>query len=151
MTQQKKKTQQIKGWLQTSRSLQIISASCCPPDFVQQVTWNLPELLVLILFWQPLHIFAGTISHMATKSRLSFSQHARVSSACLTKPAKKKCVQSIFSAVWQWEYKIIGSSLFFVPQSHIFQPFQQSAPRKRRLSIAAKHRICNRYRTTPSN
>lgn len=43
----------------------------------------------------------------------------------------KKCAQSILSAVWQWEYKIIGSRLFFLPQSHIFQPFQQSASRKK--------------------
>lgn len=64
----------------------------------------------------------------------------------------KKCAQSIFSAVWQWVYKITGSRLFFLFHNRTFLGRSNTAPRgKRRPSVVAKHRICNRYRTTPSN
>lgn len=129
-----KSRQQIKGWLQSSLSLQTISASCCPPDWLQQVTRDqiiVPELPVLNLFWQPLHIFANVISRMAEKSCLSSSRHTRVSSACLTKPAEKVCAINFLCCLTVGVHNYWQLAVFFVPQSHIFQPFQRSAPRKK--------------------
>lgn len=150
--------QQIKGWLQSFLSLLIISGACIPacdspPDWLQRVTWEhfmVPELPLVILFCQPSYVFANVISHMATKWCLSFCKHAPEYHLHVSQSPLKKCEQSIFSAVWQWECKIIGSRLFLFHNRGFFSCSNRAPRGRRRLSIAAKHRFCNQYLTTPS-
>lgn len=94
---------------------------------------------------------ANVISHLATKPHLSFSKHTRVSSACLAKPAEKTCPINFLRCLTVGVLNYWQQAVFLF-HNRTFLGRSNTAPRgKRRPSVVAKHRICNRYRTTPSN
>lgn len=140
--------QQIKGWLQSFLSLLIISGACIR-------VW-LPTWLTPAGDMRALHGASAAFGDSVLPTFVCLCQRHQpyghemmfvflqtctgVSSACLTKPAEKvwainflRCLTVGVQNYWQ--------QAVFVPQSRIFQLFQQSAPRKQTALYRRKTQV----------
>lgn len=141
--------QQIKGWLQSFLSLLIISGACIRvwlPTWLDSSGWHESTSWCQRCLWwfcsANLRMSLPTSSAIWPRNDVCLSANMHRSIICMSHKARWKKVWAInFLRCLTVGVQNYWQQAVFVPQSRVFQLFQQSAPRKKTALYRRKTQV----------